>query len=64
MEIWDHWRLFFYTEVFPIKQIHQKKHGFCYPLIESLKGKTVPNGSDTEGEIQGITWILVSILIQ
>ena len=48
-EIWDHWRSFFYVEIFPTKQAHQEKHGFCNPLIESLKGKTMHNnGSDTE----------------
>lgn len=45
----SHWRLFFYIEIFPTKQAHQEKHGFCNPLIESLKGKAMHNtGSDTE----------------
>lgn len=35
--------------IFPTKQAHQEKHGFCNHLIESLKGKTMHNtGSDTE----------------
>ena len=44
-EIWDHWRSFFYVEIFPTKQAHQEKHGFCNPLIESLKGKTMHNNA-------------------